>query len=269
MASTAEMRAWLRDEGHDVPDRGRLSPALIQLFEDGQDNAVDIDLPDADVIDIGLPDEPEPERTVDPEVRPSRTRAKQSASTRSQSFLSRMLAGDDKGKPGTKKPARKQGRVSLEKLVTRGYQMAGRILTPISPAASMCLRVQAPMAGVMLNDIATGTVMDRILQPAARAEQKLDVVFALTVPPLACMGLEMTGGMEPTPDVLFRRGILQQMLRESLRTGLELSEKYGEQIAASVQREAKYDSEVDSRISVIFGIVPATTEQPEPEMAAA
>jgi hypothetical protein len=269
-ATTAEVRAWARDQGRDVPDRGRLGPELWQDYEAALDNAVDVDLPGGDVIDLDLPELDEGAE-VTPEVRPSRSRARQSTRTRSQGFLSRILAGDTKAKAKPKAKGKAPPRVSLEKLVTRGYGLAGRLLAPVSPAASMCLRVQAPMAGVMLNDIVQATVVDRLLQPVARAEEKLDVVFALMVPPVACMGLEMAAGLEQTPQTVFRIGVLQQMLRESLRTGLELSEKYGEQIAATVLREAKYDEEVNVLIATIFGVVQGQAEEPvrEPEMAGA
>lgn len=268
MATVTEMRAALREAGEDVPVRGKLSDEWVARYDELklQEGSPDPWPDDDDLPDVGA-DTP----SVPEEVRPSRKRARSAASTKpAGSLIGRLLSGGGDGKSKPKGKGKPAPRVSLERLVTRFYAGAGRVLAPVSPAASACLRVQGPMAGVMLNDIAMGTVVDRMLQPVARAEEKIDVLFALAVPPVACIGLEMTAGLEPTPEVLFRRTVLMQMLREGLRTGLEVTEKYASQIAEAAEREIRYDSEVDRLLSLIFAPPPGEmVPEPEPAMAGA
>lgn len=252
MATVTEMRARLREAGEDVPVRGKLSDEWVSRYDElGLDASTpDPDpWPDDDDLDPVAGGEPIPE-----EVRPSRQRARKVSSPARSSggLIGRLLERTDPKAKSSSKSKKAPPRVSLEKLVTRAYTGVSRILTPVSPAASRCLAVQAPMAGVMLNDIVANTVVDRMLQPVARAEDKLDVVFALMVPPVACVGLEMTAGMERTPEVMLRQTFLMQMLREGLRTGLEVTERYATEIKAAVERQARYDQQVDELISMIL-----------------
>jgi len=266
MATVTEMRAWLREQGEDVPDRGRLRPELVDIYlaahPDGDD------WPDDDTLDelVDGPDTAE----VAPEVRPSRKRTRRTSSQGMDSLVGRVLFGERKqqatGKT-TRKP-KQRPRVSLERFTGRLYSMAGRVLEPLSPAAAACVKIQGPMAGVMLEDIVKGTVVDRMLQPVARAEEKLDVAFALVMPPVACMAIEMSYAVEQTPQTVFRRTVAVQMLREGLRTGLEISDKYADQIEAARERAARSDAEVDRLIAMIFP-QPTVEHVPEGEMAGA
>jgi len=258
------MRAWLRDHGEDVPDRGRLRPELVDIYlaahPDGDD------WPDDETLDDVI-DAPETAE-VTPEVRPSRKRTR-TPSRGADSLVGRVLFGERKqAKPAGKSRVKARPRVSLERFTGRIYSMAGRVLEPLSPAAARCVTIQGPMAGVMLEDIVKGTVVDRMLQPVARAEEKLDVAFALVMPPIACMAIEMSYAMEQTPQVILRRTVAGQMLREGLRTGLEISAKYAEQIEAARERAARSDAEVDRLIALIFP-PPVVENVPAPEMAGA
>jgi hypothetical protein len=267
MATVTEMRAWLRDNGHDVPQRGVLRPDLVDAYNDAHADPMNPEWPDdADLLDVGVDDEPAPVRA---ETRPSRpARQRKTASQRADSVIGRVLFGEGK-KPQPKARGKQPPRMSLEKFTGRLYSMAGRVLTPISPAAANCVTVQGPMAGVLLEEALRGTVADRVLQPLARAEEKLDVAFALVAPPLACMAIEMASQLEPSPQVMLRKTVAFQMLREGLRTGLEISEKYGDKIAEVIERQRRSDEEVDRLISLIFPPPPEAEYVPGAEMAGA
>lgn len=291
MATTAEIRAWARDQfDGDVPDRGKLPPAIVAAYDaehGGIDPADELEMVaalDADEADdarhaaalFGEGDsEPTPAAAIPPEVRPVKRPAAKSRQTRTDRLVGRLLDGPAaRGSQSKSKTPAKKGaatpRTSLEKLTTRLYKTAGRILAPVSPATSACIQVQSPYAGVILEDALRGTVVDRLMQPLARAEEKADTVLALVLPPVACFGIEMTFMQEQTEAVIFRRMVLTQVLREGLRTGLEVAEKYGAQIEAAMARESKYDADVDAMMAAIFPPPPAPDDTPDSaEMAAA
>jgi len=288
MATLAEQRAWLRDQGHDVPARGRLRPDLAQAYADAHPAGIpDMpDDPDWDLNDESLgmadPEDMEPSVPMQPE-RPPRTartaRADARTSrghTRTDRWVGRLLGdgkGPDKAKPGAKKKTKP--RVSVEKFTSRMYGHAGRILGSIAPATGRCVQAQAAMAGVLLEDVVANTVVDRFMQPAARAEEKLDKVFALFAPPAVVFAIELnqqaveTGARTPQQGMV-RQAMLMPVLRESLAIGLEVTEEYADQIKARLEKNAARDAEVDKLIAMIFGQAEATAEDvPEPEMAGA
>jgi len=272
MATVAEKRAWLIDNGYDVPERGKLRPDLEDAWTAGHGD----EWPSDEDLDQVLAGEPEP--VVRPEVAPSRKRTRRTTSERRDSLVSRLVFGEGRKKQApTRSRTRKvvHERVSLEKFTGRMYGLAGKIFQPISPAAARCIDMQGPMAGVLLEDTLKNTMADRILQPLARAEDKLDVAFALMAPPVACAGIEIIDAQlaqgvpeAHLPGLLFRRGVTMQILREGLRTGLEITEKFADEIAARAQRRAESEEKVDELIALIFPPVQAQVI-PEPEMAAA
>jgi hypothetical protein len=61
------------------------------------------------------------------------------------------------------------------------------------------LQAQAPFAGLALEDALAGTVVDRALQPIARAEDKAKAVGGLMFPPMALM---LTLATAPVPEYI-------------------------------------------------------------------
>lgn len=274
MATVTEMRSWLRDSGRDVPDRGRLAPELIAEYEAA--HAGD-DTPDPEDLEgeyVGPAVAPDPPAETRPVRRPARSRQ-----TTADRLVGRILgdgSGAKKPSKGRARGGKPQPRVSLESFTARGYGMLGRILAPVSPAASVCVEVQAPMAGVLLEDALKGTVADRVLQPLARAEDRLNVGFALAAPPMACVAIQMCDAQaigrlgidavqagEYPPDLAFRRTVSMQLLREGLRVGLTLSAKHGEAIAAAMEAKRATDEQVDELVGRIFPPPPAWAQPDE------
>jgi hypothetical protein len=280
MATLADKRAWLRlNTAEEVPSRGRLRPDLEAMYDhahpdeqaepadDGWDSFGDYETEFAD------PEDLEPSVPMQPE-RPPRTARSARAARRAEPvgartgrIVSTLIGGKDKNKPGPKKKA--PPRIGLEKFISRGYSTLGRMVAPLSQPMSRCLQAQAAMAGVIFEDMAKGTVADRLLQPAARAEDKLDKGFALIAPPLIVLAIEQTqvavnaGRLQPQ-QAMVRMAFFQPILRESLRIGLEVSESYAEQMKARIEQDARWDAQVDGLIGMIFEM-----PVPEPEMAGA
>jgi hypothetical protein len=281
MATLADKRAWLRlNTSEEVPSRGRLRPDLEAMYDhahpdDDADHPSEWDLWDGEPEDSADPEDLEPSVPMQPERPPRTARSARAArraepvGARTSRLVATVIGGKDKSKPGPKKkPA---PRIGLEKFISRGYSTLGRMVAPLSQPMSRCLQAQAAMAGVIFEDMAKGTMADRLLQPAARAEDKLDKGFALIAPPLIVLAIEQTqvavnaGRLEPQ-QAMVRMAFLQPILRESLRIGLEVSESYAEQMKARIEQDARWDAEVDGLISMIFEM-PAP--EPDPAMAGA
>jgi hypothetical protein len=282
MATVTEMRAWLRENtGEDIPARGRLDARWIQMYEaangDGPGDP-DWDLGD-DADGMADPDDLEPSVPREPERAPRTARSARAArraepvGAKTSRLLGSLRGQQAKGKTGAKKKAKP--RISLENFTARAWSTLGRMVAPISPATGNCLQAQAAMAGVLLEDVAQGTIVDRLLQGPARAEDKLDKVAALTLPPLVVFAIEQNqaavqAGAKSPQQGMMRHAMLMPVLRESLRIGLEVSEQYADQIKARLEREQRFGAEIDQLIALIFGQAEATAEdvpEPEPEYA--
>jgi len=249
MADDADMRAVLREHGHEPSSRGRLSPRWVTEYEkitNGQapadnDSGESWDGPDdeADIItgiipdDIGgISDDAEP-APVPPERRPRRVKAKPSGS-----ITDRLLGR----KPGAKpKPRRKiTARLPADRLISRLWEYAGRIVAPVSPHAARAFILEAGVAGMMFDDMVRDTFIDPALQKAVRAEAAAEQVVALT-PPLIVLAIDRAQGMEE-PRRSVQLAVLFAMLEEALTlqvrfAGSRMAEIQARMVASEAERE--------------------------------
>ena len=265
-ADAATIRQWLNDNGRPQSEHGRISKDdrdFYNAVHSGPDLVTPPDDVDAGVSDADFSaDDTEPDTPMTEEAQPrSGRRARTPRQARAKAGIRNLLT--DKTKPKSGRARKAPPRVSLEKFVTRSWTMLGRMSASVSQPLGNCLQAQAPMAGVILEDIARNTVADRFLQPVARAEDRLDKVFALVAPPVLVLGIDMSSGLPPA-EAAARQAILVPMLRESLRVSLEVTEAYAEQITERLAQNLKYDEQVDKLIAAIFGQATAEAEEPEP-----
>ncbi len=264
MATVTEMRAALRAAGEDVPERGRLNADMIARYDQIIAEAeADWDLTgegDDAVID---PDELEPSVPREPE-RPPRT-ARSARSARRARPVGERLFGKREPKAGKAKP--KHRRISVDHLVSRGWEAIARIAQPLSLPVSRCLQVQSPVAGMILEEIVAGTIVDRALQPIARAEEKAEKALALIAPPILVLAIEQSQTLPPQ-QMMVRQAFLMPMLKESLRVWLQVA---GPKVEEAARKEAEYQEKfgrtIDEMIALFFG--QPETVQAEPEMAGA
>lgn len=276
MPTVAEKRAWLREHTDlEVPDRGRLGPDLEQAWADG--NATYDGVVDADFGDGLEPAEREPETPLEPERAPGTPRARRRAQSPQQRVRGLFGGGKAKDKPAPKGKAKKIVRVPVEHLISRVWEGAARIVQPLSLPVSRCLQVQSPVAGMILEDVVRDTVVDRALQPIARAEEKTEKVLALVAPPILVASLEQTAALEAAGAItaqqaMMRRAFQVPLLRESLRIWLQVA---GPKVEEAARREEEYQrtfgKTIDELMALFFGPVTMTAEQaaPEPEPAMA
>ena len=279
MATDSEIRAWARAEGVEVTARGRVGPdtraAYASAHPQGSPPAGDDDW-DLDGGPVGDDllgaDELEPSVPLEPERPPRTAKAsrKERGRTRSDRIVGRIL-GEPKDKGGKPKAKTRHRRVPVDHLVGRVWEGLARFAQPLSMPMSRCLQVQSPVAGMLLEDIVAGTVVDRVLQPVARAEQKTEKALALIGPPVLVLALEQTQFMEPQQAAM-RQAIIVPMLRESLRIWLQVA---GPKVEEAARREAEYQEKfghtIDELIAMFMGAVSdgETVTVQEPEMAGA
>lgn len=136
-------------------------------------------------------------------------------------------------------------RVSLESLITRGWQMLAQAVQPIAPPVARVLDMQAPVAGMILEDPIKGTIVDKILQPIARVEKGGEIAFALLGPPMLIGALAAKPASAP---------VVVPLLREALRLWVDIA---GPKLAQVKAREEKfkeeYGTQVDDMIDYFLG----------------
>jgi len=173
---------------------------------------------------------------------------------------SRNSAG--KGKAGAKrKPVHE--RVSLASLIEGGWGMLARLSHPVSEPLSRCLGMQAPVAGMVLEDAVKGTFVDSALQPFARAERRAKAMAALVVPPMCVAAAEAAQGL-PEEQRKIRLAIIEPILLESLTWWAQVA---GDKLEERMERERELGPARELAIRMfqqIFGMPAEAPPQPQP-----
>jgi hypothetical protein len=291
MATTTDVRQWLRDQGREVSDRGKLPRALHAEYEaahGGQDAAADEDRETTGpgMYDLGVteqdfiaadepPDEPpdEPAEALpaapaaaapqghQDERRPRRIRRQRATAA---SFRERIWSGGG-AKPA--RPAKKHPRMSLRGLFEDGFLDAAWTFQGLPPLEKI-LYLQAPFAGSVADDALKGTVVDRALQPVARANDKYKKMEALTAPLWVALIMakgrrDEHGRYSPETQLMFSG------LRHSLLSMSRVVESFDfEQQKEKADQMRTASGQIDAMIAYLFEM-PEPTEEQLREMAEA
>ena len=258
MATAAEMRAWLRDNGYAPGAKGALAPALVEAYESAHGGG-GADYPDPDFESAfavaSPPDEPV-DLAVPEEVRPRRPKRPRPGVSFPNPF---GKSGVKRASGGTRKP--KRARVGLEDLISGVWGIASRFTRPVAPM-SRILAIQAPVAGVLLEPAVKGTVVDRLLQPLARAEQQGKVWAGLAGPPvlvgMISWHLQQCAMATPPadPNPVFMAAATE-MLRESLLIYADVAgPKFAEAAERVKRRETQLGGPVDELMAYLFSPLP-------------
>lgn len=301
MATDTEIRAWLRDRGRgdEVTARGKLRRGLRDDYERAHGNAPEGDTdydgsvteadfgPDAvDELDLErgrLADEADEQRQaayVEPETTPRSTRPspaerRGTAAARARSIWDRATGGTAAAAPqtrtGNKKSAsssssrRRATRpwVSTAGIIEHVWSQLAWAARPLPPVQKI-LAAQAPMVGVLLEDAARDTAIDRyVLQPAARAEDRLQAVNATLGPVLwttaiALRGQAMEDPQHPGEPLLDESGapvwneatrVMIGGLRFSLMSWLKVADKKADEIQQAAEELTELGDEADALIA--------------------
>src|SRR5215472_6632170 len=239
----AVVRAVLREHGIDVPARGRISAEHEKAY------AELVNQPEAGEYDAGVTEAdfgPDPGTEGDtPEIPPAEIKPRRLRSAPRLPALRRPKA------QGKAKPKRKHARVPVDRLIERAWEALGRLAAPISPAVSNVLQLQSPVAGLIMEDIVRDTMVDRALQPIARAEEKAEKVIALAGPPMIVGALQAAEGLPPEQKAI-RQAILVPMLRECLVVWVKVAGDKIEEKARRDEEMGPVNEQVDRLLAAIF-----------------
>lgn len=271
--STAQVRAWAEHrELIDPGGRGRLPAEIWSLYatEHAGTPAPAADLPGAGqpLLPLNVPARELPpaqdgqarEETPPREI--PRERASERASERARRFWQRdpKTDGDDRQRGGR----RARRRVSLETLGGLAWAGAARLAAfageTYLPVVKM-MSFQGPVAGAVAEDLAKGTIIDRIAQPVARLAESGGAAGAL----LGAPALTALVCRRPAlyPQV---RPMLMQCMKEwvivagpKIREMRKREEKFAEEMASFSE---EFGVSVDELLDEVFhGLIP---DPPEP-----
>ena len=286
MASTTDIREWARGIGLEVGPKGPLPDDVKARYAQAHPDPGDLepDDPGADVTGAAAPPSaPAAEDTRQAERRPARPPAARSAGRGVLGWFRGRAEGAGKAKPRPKGAggARRVARVSIANLIEDAWSQMAWAASSMPPMQRL-LQAQAPFAGIALEDGLAGTVVDRALQPVARAEDKAKAVGGLMCPPMALMMVlttapaptviaDPTTGEEtmawPEPSTAHKAALMS--FRWSLMLWAEAGnarlEEYQERAAASEER----GRQADKFMAFILGIPEQAAEDATAEAVSA
>lgn len=264
MSDVTDIREWAKANGHDIGAKGRI-PAHIQAEYDAAHpevaNGEYVPLPDtgeATPVDSGM--DRNGQQIGSEQV--SSGAPKGSGETQPKQAKRRLR---DRLKPPaaiTDAPAGK--RRSLERWCDRGWRIVARLAGAPETPTGRIMDLQAPVAGMILDDMAKGTVVDKLAQPLARFAESSGEAWGLVGPPVLVYAIERIG---PAP-------VLVEALRDSLKEWIAVAgpamarqrarEKKvlesAQAFAADGEKIESVDELVDSLLAQIFAMPQATAE---------
>jgi hypothetical protein len=274
--SDEEIRDWARSTGRPVGAKGRIAGELRAEYERVLAEAA-----------AHPPADPGPEpggRGPESDSAGPGPAREETPPRRVPSAGSRLRAKLWAPSGGAARRRRKiRDRVSTEKLVQRGWETAARILQPVNLPVARCLDWQAPTAGALLEEAVRDTIADRLLQPLARAEDKLEIVGALVGPPLLIFALQLPGNQPvhdvevtgpdgarhvqtvPWPAGGMRQQVIMSALVEALDMCVEAQEKLPAEVRARQQHREQRRKDMRELIQDVFFAPPPAS----PDAAAA
>jgi hypothetical protein len=246
----SEARQILRAHGEDPPKRGKLTAnwhSIADHYADADaDPGADPGGPVADDYaegtspeDFGEPDELEELEAAPPPVRapvvtavPSLPAERRPTRPRRPGPAERFAA---RAKARERKKPRPHKRVPVDGLISSAWAAMGGLAGQMDPPLGRVLVMQAPVSGLILEDIVRGTAVDRVLQPIARAGEKAEMVLALAGPPVIVAALEASATL-PEQQMATRQAILLPLLERSLMLWARIA---GDKIDTQIKRAAE------------------------------
>jgi hypothetical protein len=186
LSDTMDVRIWARENGYEIAPKGPIPAVVRDAWSAREAEAADW----SEVTDAA-------ERPADqPDVQPKRgpwwkkPRQAQEAKPR---------------------PARRRN--SVEQLVGLAWEFGAFALAqnPQMIPMARCVNMQAPVAGIVIDDLVKGTVVDKVLQPLARASEKGEKLFGLVGPPLIVGAITAKPEMYPVLRPALKMSLMQWM----------------------------------------------------------
>lgn len=224
MASDTDIRSWAREKGLQVGERGRLPGDVTDAYRaEHPDELPDVDQAHAEQLGAELvPVDVAGERAagVDGERPP------EDSTPSGPARLWRKLKARASG--------RHKRRASLDWVGTIGWGMLSQIAASKGalPTARV-LEMQAPTAGLILDQALAGTLADRLLQPIARGGKRAQAAAALIGPPLLVTAISIHPEKIDTLGPILKECLIQWALVA------------GPQMQVLAKRQEKIKAELD------------------------
>jgi hypothetical protein len=271
MASATDVREWAKSEGIEIGEKGRIKASITERYEaehgggplppdpggdgggDYADGVTEADFPAAP----GGPAEPAPDAAERPAAeRAPRPVAK--ARRDGRTFSERLWGG---GGTKAKRPAKKQPRVSLKGFAEDMFLDLAWTFQGLPPLEKV-LYLQAPLAGQVVEDTAKGTVVDAILQPAARFDRQFKALEALTAPGWVA-AIMLRGRKDDNGEYSPETKLMFSGLRHSLLSMSRLADVDFEQLKEKSEDLRTASGQIDAMIAWLFEMPAPTPEQME------
>lgn len=267
MANTTDIREWAKAQGLKVGAKGPPSEEIRTAYAeahngaeaypgDGAEDPAGTAVSAASAPPAAPPDPRQAERA------PARPRAAPGPRGR---WVDRLRGGPSAGPRA--RPAAKAGkklpRVSLASLIEDAWSQMAFASSGIPPMQRL-LQAQAPFSALALEDALAGTVIDRALQPVARAEDKAKAIGGVMFPPIALMMVlatapvpEVVDGTDP-PQYVFPQPTTQHKaalmtLRWSLMLWSEAGEARLDEYRARAEATSERGAQADRFMMFILG----------------
>lgn len=287
-ASSTDVRAWAREQGHDIPSsRGPLPKHIKDAYAEAhpapvvpgvvEESSFD---PSMGVTEADFPpddDYPDPGRAASSEPAPKTKGERKPRAVKpppAKGGWRTRLFGP--AKPTAHKA--KHARTSLSDFAEETWADLAFLAQPIPPLARI-LDIQAPYAGVVFDDQVRGTIVDTLLQPVAQYSGMIRGLNGLVGPPVYVGLICATGARvqvttpdgkpvvdpdgNPVTDFDGRTKMLFQGLRYSLLQMSKITEVNAEAITARRQESEARKMAVEVMIATIFDM-PMPTFVPAP-----
>jgi hypothetical protein len=240
-ASDAEIRTWAKAQGLTVQTRGPVPPHIRDAWDayHGSDPAAE---PEPHDDDFAEPGDPPPDL--------GETRPRNVATPRSAPFTSWRSRHKGSSRPKTAK--RRPPRVPVDDLIAGVWRGLAGFARPL-PATSRLLKIQAPVAGVILEGEVKGSAVDRFLQPFARTSKGAEALFVLAGPPI------MMAAMEMHPD---RAPFIMPVLRESMLRWCKIA---GPKMADALKRDKEFEELFGEDVDALLATLAAEFTSPADE----
>jgi hypothetical protein len=254
-----EIRAWAHAEGRqDIPERGPLPDTLIADYAAAHvaQNGAQAP-PGAEPLQAAAPPAGEGEVPRREETAPRTVKGPGAARRAGQAagrVRSRFSFG---GKRKRRKPSRP--RVPVTDMIEEAWEQLAWAAKPILPLNKI-LSVQAPFAGVVLEDTVRDTFIDALLQPVARTERVSRTVMGLLGPPAIIMVMLQTD--QDAPQWPWLHG----MLRYSLLSWAKVCDLNAAEAIERAERTSEAGAQVDMLIAWLFAMPgQEQAQQPGPQ----
>lgn len=288
-ASSTDVRAWAREQGHDIPSsRGPLPKHIKDAYAEAhpapvvpgvvEESSFD---PAMGVTEADFP--PDDDYPGDPAA-PTEPTAKTKGERKPRAVKPPPAKGGWRTRLfGPAKPTAhkaKHARTSLSDFAEETWADLAFLAQPIPPLARI-LDIQAPYAGVVFDDQVRGTIVDTLLQPVAQYSGMIRGLNGLVGPPVYVGLICATGARvqvttpdgkpvvdpdgNPVTDFDGRTKMLFQGLRYSLLQMSKITEVNAEAITARRQESEARKMAVEVMIATIFDMpMPAFVPAPAP-----